>query len=240
MTDELPKPDLKAIYKSIGYKFKNKNLLIEALTHKSYANEHKLRFNNERLEYLGDAIIDFAIAYILFERFTGGNEGLLSRFRASLVNEKVLSKIARDIHLNEYIILGRGEVLTSGNEKDSILSDAYEAVVAAIFLDSNMNTVLKVIKRHFKTELDNINSQDMINDYKTAIMIFCQEKYKIAPIYELLSQTGPDHDSTFEVRILINGSECGRGQGKTKKEAEQRAAKEAIYHIVEEMNGETE
>jgi len=236
MNKNPPDIDFKAIFKDIGYKFKNRELLIEALTHKSYANENKLNYNNERLEYLGDAIIDFAIAYILFRNFERGNEGLLSRFRASLVNEKVLSKIARDIHLNEYIILGKGERRTSGNEKDSILSDAYEALIASIFLDSNMKTVIKIIEKHFSSELNSINSQDMINDYKTAITIFCQEKYKIVPKYELISQTGPDHDRTFEVRILINGREYGRGKGKTKKEAEQRAAKEAVYHIVEDMN----
>lgn len=232
MTNESIDNFLKAASKSIGYKFKNKQLLLEALTHKSYANENRLKYNNERLEYLGDSIIDFAIAYILYQQFTNSSEGLLSRLRAALVNEKELSKIARSIHLNEYIILGKGERLTSGNEKDSILSDAYEAVIAAIFLDSNMNNVLKILKKHFKEELENITSQDMIRDYKTAILIFCQEKYRVAPTYELLNQTGPDHNCIFEVRIIINGSECGRGKGKTKKEAEQQAAREAIFNIV--------
>ncbi|MCX7945055.1 MAG: ribonuclease III [Deltaproteobacteria bacterium] len=218
--------------KDIGYKFKNSSLLLEALTHKSYANENKLNYNNERLEYLGDSIIDFAIAYILFNQFSKSNEGLLSRFRAALVNEKKLSEIARRINLNKYIILGKGERLTSGNEKDSILCGTYEAVIAAIFLDSNLNSVLKIVKKHFEKEFENITSKDIMQDYKTAILIFCQEKYKITPSYELVSQTGPDHDCTFEVKIMINGSEYGRGSGKTKKEAEQQAAKEAIYKIV--------
>ncbi len=231
MKDESFDELLKAASKNIGYRFKNKQLLLEALTHKSYANENKLKYNNERLEYLGDSIIDFAIAYILFNQFSGSNEGLLSRFRAALVNEKELSKIARRIHLNEYIILGKGERLTSGSDKDSILSDAYEAVIAAIFLDSNMNNVLKIVRKHFKDELDNITSQDMMQDYKTAILIFCQEKYRLAPSYELIGQSGPDHNCTFEVRIMINGSEFGRGKGKTKKEAEQHAAREAIFNI---------
>ncbi|MCX7958299.1 MAG: ribonuclease III [Deltaproteobacteria bacterium] len=223
---------IKAASKSIGYKFKNTQLLIEALTHKSYANENRLKYNNERLEYLGDSIIDFAIAYILFTQFSGSNEGLLSRFRAALVNEKELSRIARRIHLNEYIILGKGERLTSGCEKDSILSDAYEAVIAAVFLDSSMNNVLKLVRKHFKEELENITSQELMQDYKTAILIFCQEKYRNAPSYELINQSGPDHNCIFEVRIMINGAECGRGKGRTKKEAEQQAAKEAIFSIV--------
>lgn len=225
--------------KDIGYKFKNKQLLIEALTHKSYSNENKLTYSNERLEYLGDSIIDFAIAYILFQQFSNSNEGLLSRFRAALVNEKELSKIARKIHLNEYIILGKGERLTSGSEKDSILSGAYEAVIAAVFLDSNMNNVIKIIKKHFKEELENITSPEMMQDYKTAILVFCQEKYRVAPSYELINQSGPDHNCTFEVRIIINGEEYGRGKGKTKKEAEQRAAREAIFNIVGNTNNET-
>ncbi len=229
--DESIEQILKAASKSIGYKFKNKQLLLEALTHKSYSNEKKLKYNNERLEYLGDSIIDFAIAYILFKQFEYSNEGLLSRLRAALVNEKELSKIARNIHLNEYIILGRGERLTAGNEKDSILSDAYEAVIAAIFLDSNMNTVIKLIKKHFKEELEKITSTDMMQDFKTAILVFCQEKYRVAPTYELINQTGPDHNCTFEVRIMINGSEYGRGKGRTKKEAEQKAAQEAIFQF---------
>ncbi len=223
---------LRTASKSIGYRFKNKQLLLEALTHKSYANEHKLKYNNERLEYLGDSILDFIIAYLLFMKFSGSNEGLLSRLRASLVNEKELSYIARKINLNDYIILGKGERLTSGYEKDSILSDAYEAVIAAIFLDSNINKVIKIVSKHFEQELNDINSQDMIQDFKTAILMFCQEKFKIAPSYELLNQTGPAHNCTFEVRIIINGSEYGRGKGKTKKEAEQQAAREAIYNIV--------
>lgn len=229
---------IKAASKSIGYKFKDKQLLLEALTHKSYANEKRLNYNNERLEYLGDSIIDFAIAYILFQKYRSSNEGLLSQFRAALVNEKELSKIARKIKLNEYIILGKGERLSSGNDKDSILSDAYEAVIAAIFLDSNLNNVIKIIKKHFKEELENITSQDLLRDYKTAILVYCQEKYKTPPVYELIKQTGPDHNCIFEVRIMIQGCEFGRGTGKTKKEAEQRAAREAIFKIVENEKGE--
>lgn len=225
---------LRSASKNIGYNFKDNKLLLEALTHKSYANENKLNYNNERLEYLGDSIIDFAIAYILYKQFSNSNEGLLSRYRAALVNEKELSKIARKIKLNEYIILGKGERLTSGNDKDSIISDAYEAVIGAIFLDSNMNNVLKIVKKHFKEELENISSMDIMQDYKTAILILCQERYRIAPSYEVINQSGPDHNCTFEVRIIINGAEYGRGKGKTKKEAEQQAAKEAMYSIVKD------
>lgn len=238
MNNETTHPLLRSAQKSIGYKFKDERLLLEALTHKSFSNEHHLKYNNERLEYLGDSIIDFVIAYILFEKFPDSNEGLLSRLRAALVNEKELSNIARHIGLNKYIILGRGEQITAGCNKDSILSNAYEAVIAAIFLDSNIERVTKVIKKHFSHKIDNINSEEIIQDYKTTILIYCQERYRNLPTYELISQTGPEHESIFEARIVINGNEYGRGKGRTKKDAEQEAAKAAIHKIVESSNEE--
>ena len=212
--------------KRIGYEFKDSALLTCALTHSSYANEHKRSIPcNERLEFLGDSVLGIVTAEYLFKHYADA-EGELTRLRAALVCESSLAKFAKQINLGDEIFLGKGERQTGGNERPSILSDAFEAVIAAIYIDGGKAEAEKFILSFIVDALSHEETQ--IRDYKTLLQEFIQQNPGEHIEYILVGESGPDHAKSFEVEVHLNSNVIGRGKGKSKKQAEQAAAKEAL------------
>jgi len=214
----------------LGYAFSDLTLLKQALSHKSYVNENKLNTlsHYERLEFLGDAVLELGISDLLMKHFPYSREGELSKLRASIVNETALSDVARQFDLGKYIFLGKGEEQCDGREKNSLISDAFEALLGAVFLDSDFNTVFCIIKKFFLPVIQKATKEDINRDYKTKLQEEVQNVFKIAPQYRLVSEAGPDHDKTFEIHLYISGKKVGEGVGKSKKQAEQNAAQDAL------------
>ena len=211
----------------IHYTFKNKKLLHEALSHSSYANEGKRTRSNERLEFLGDSVLSIIVAKHLFTHYTHLPEGELTKLRASLVCEKSLHEFACDFGLGEFLLLGKGEELTGGRERPSIIADAFEALLAAIYLDGGMEQARKFVLQ-FITEHLNPKQAKGLNDYKTTLQEIIQQNKEEKIEYVPIEETGPDHDKTFVVEVHLNSNVIGTGRGKSKKQAEQFAAKEAL------------
>ena len=212
----------------IGYNFKNDKLLYEALSHSSFANENKKsRKSNERLEFLGDSVLSIVVSDFLFEHYKHMPEGELTRIRASLVCEKALYQFAKTIRLGEFIMLGKGEENTGGRERPSILADAFEAVIAAIYLDGGIESAREYVLGFIP---DNILAKGTVcfNDYKTTLQEIVQKNPEENVEYYLLKESGPDHDKEFIVQVKLNTNVIGEGTGKSKKQAEQMAAKEAL------------
>lgn len=211
----------------INYSFKNKKLIEEALSHSSYANEKKkIRHSNERLEFLGDSVLSIVVSQYLFEHYTSLPEGELTKIRASLVCEKTLHKFAKQIHLGEYILLGKGEENTGGRERPSILADAFEAVIAAVFLDGGLEAARIHIMRFIPENVNSLKSS--FSDYKTVLQEIIQKNPEEKVEYVLAEQSGPDHNKAFTIQVCLNSNVIGTGKGRSKKEAEQMAAKEAL------------
>lgn len=214
--------------KKINYSFKNKELLHEALSHSSYSNEQKKGKNsNERLEFLGDSVLSIVVAEHLFTHFKHLPEGELTKIRASLVCEKALFEFSKKIDLGMHILIGRGEEHSGGRERPSIISDAFEAVIAAIYLDGGMENAKKYILGFIPKDLDK-NSAKALHDYKTVLQEIIQRNPEEKVEYVLKDQTGPDHDRKFVVQVFLNSNVIGQGEGHSKKQAEQLAAKEAL------------
>lgn len=212
----------------IGYTFKDKELLNEALTHSSYANEkHGKMRNNERMEFLGDAVLSVISAEFLFERFPDMPEGKLSKLRSSLVCTQSLSMFAKEIGLGEYLLLGKGEENTGGRERPSILENAFEALIAAIYLDGGMENARRHILRFLEPVLENGDGA-AFKDYKTMLQEVIQQNPSENVNYVLVSESGPDHNKCFNVEVRLNSNVIGKGAGKSKKLAEQEAAREAL------------
>ncbi len=224
-------PPLSDIQQRIGYRFGNQELLERALTHKSYANENRLSAHNERLEFLGDAVLNLIISKYLMNACPASNEGDLSRLRAAVVSEPALASIAREIGLGTYLLLGRGEEQTGGRDKDSLLANCLEALIASIYLDASNAAVEEFVIRIFEDLIKKTYASRNTLDYKTEIQEFCQERLKQLPEYRIAAETGPDHLKQFTIELVIKGEVYGRGIGKNKKEAEQRAAKEALRKL---------
>lgn len=222
--------ELNDLEKKLGYTFKNVGWLRQALTHRSYSHENRDPGpeDNERMEFLGDAVIDLVIRHLLMEIFPDRDEGELSKIRSGVVNEPTLAKIARSIQLGDHLFLGKGEEQSQGRDKSSILADAYEALIAAIYLDSGFGRVFEVIRGHFTFVLRDAASTDFLEDYKTKLQEYSQEQFKSIPNYVVEREVGPDHDKTFFVNLLLNGKIISYGKGKSKKEAEQSAARSAL------------
>ncbi len=216
----------------INYSFKNKDLIDNALRHSSYVNElpDKKLDDNERLEYLGDAVLNLVIGNILMTRYPEMREGDLSRLRANLVNEKQLAEIAQRIELGSFIYLGKGELQTDGRKKKSILSDTVEAVIAAVYLDDGFETAFEFIKGLFTDVIDNEYAAKALNDSKSLLQEYAQVKLKVMPIYKVIQESGPDHNKIFVVRLSVKDLET-EGIGKSKKAAEQDAARKAIQEL---------
>lgn len=220
--------DLSAFEQEIHYSFKNKKLLKQALTHSSYANEGKKHLqNNERLEFLGDSVLSIVVAEHLFRNFKHIPEGELTRLRASLVCEQALFEFSQKIHLGDYLLLGKGEENTGGRERPSIVSDAFEAVIAAVFLDGGMEEAKRYVLSFIPDDLTPEMAHSLA-DYKTALQEIIQQNREEKVEYVLTSESGPDHNKTFEIEVRLNSNVIGRGKGKSKKQAEQNAAKEAL------------
>lgn len=222
---------LKELETAIGYRFENIELLQNALSHSSFANErfHDSLRSNERLEFLGDSILGMVTAEYLYRNFPERPEGDLSRMRADMVCEKSLARIAERIHLGDHLLLGHGEEQTGGRKRESILADAVESVIAACFLDGGMAPARAFIDRFVLTE---VPVQKMHNaDYKTALQEKVQQKKNQTLTYVLVGESGPDHDKHFEVEVLLNGKVLGSGSGSSKKRAEQSAAENALKRL---------
>jgi len=220
---------LRDLEEDLGYLFEDVNVLDRALTHKSYANERGDGVDhNERLEFLGDAVLDLVVSHMLHDVRPTLSEGDMSKIRAHLVNEDSLGKVARSFGLGQYLVLGRGEERTGGGEKASILADAFEALVAAIYQDGGFDLVFSFVESVFQPVIEESGTGALERDYKTRLQEYCQARYGKAPSYRLVGESGPDHEKHFEVEIWIGNRSLGRGRGRSKKEAEQRAAQDAL------------
>jgi ribonuclease-3 len=210
-------------------------LALVALTHKSYCNEHRDEecLDNERLEFLGDAVVDLAISHRLMERFPNASEGELSKLRALIVNEEALAKIARKIGLGDLLLLGRGEELTGGREKSSVLADALEAVLGAIYRSGGMTRIMEVVDRFFTDILDGVAEGRAGQDYKTMLQEDVQNRLRVSPRYRVVAESGPDHEKIFEVEVTIGTQVFARSTGRSKKEAEQAAAQKTLAMLQE-------
>lgn len=217
---------MKVLIKKIGYEFKDESLLIRALTHSSYANESGGKFeSNERLEFLGDSVLGFITAEFFFAREQDLPEGELTKLRAAAVCEKSLSAFANRIGLGKHLLLGKGEKNSKGNERPSILADAFEALIAAIYLDGGIKPATKFVTAFLE---DFSAEYYTINDAKTVLQEIVQKNPGELLEYVLVKESGPDHAKSFEVEVRLNANVIGRGKGKSKKQAEQLAAKEAL------------
>ncbi|WP_197050068.1 ribonuclease III [Campylobacter sputorum] len=215
---------LDKIQNLLGYKFKNETLLINALTHKSCKKKH----SNERLEFLGDAVMDLIVAEYLCNKFKDMNEGDLSKLRAALVNEKSFAALASLIDLQNHIILSSAEENNKGRQKPSLLSDAFEAIMGAIYIESGIEKAKEVAINLLKKEYENINLKTISKDYKTRLQEITQATYGKIPQYVLISSKGPDHKKEFTMALMLDNKEISSASGTSKKEAEQNAAKLAI------------
>lgn len=219
---------MKEFEKVIDYTFKNPRLLYEALSHSSFANESIKHGNsNERLEFLGDSVLSIVVSEYLFEHHKHLPEGELTKIRSSLVCEKSLHTFAKQINLGKYLMLGKGEENTGGRERPSILADAFEAVIAAIYLDGGLESARKHILRFIPKDLKATHSVGF-NDYKTILQEIVQKNPEEKVLYILTNETGPDHDKAFTIQVRLNTNVIGEGTAKSKKQAEQLAAKEAL------------
>lgn len=220
---------LKELEEKICYHFKNTNLLKKALTHSSYSNEKKsVCDNNERLEFLGDAVLEMISSSIIYEQHQDMQEGEMTKLRASLVCEPTLADCARELKLPKFLLLGKGEEVTGGRERDSIISDAFEAVIGAIYLDGGFESARQFVIRFVMTDIE---KKKLFYDSKTILQEMIQKDYKEQLQYVLLEETGPDHCKVFTTAVCLGERELGRGSGKTKKASEQKAAYEAIQML---------
>ena len=218
----------------LGYQFKKQDLIRTALTHKSYVNENpELGLeHNEKLEFLGDAVLELAISDLLMLRFPHLREGDLSKLRAAIVNETCLADMAKRIHLGKYLWVGKGEETTRGREKPSLLADAYEAILGAIYLDSGFPEGFVVVNKHFGHLIERASSEDISGDYKTALQEHVQKLFKQTPRYKVIEEVGPDHAKIFTIQLTVGDKITTEGTGKSKKEAEQNAALNALGIIL--------
>lgn len=219
--------DRALLEKAIGYTFKDRSLLEEALTHSSYANEgNRNLVCNERMEFLGDSVLSVVSAEFLFTKFPDMPEGSLSKLRSSLVCTASLSGFARQIKLGDYLKLGKGEMLSGGSDRPSILEDVFEALIAAVYLDGGLEAARRHIVHFLESELQ--NHQINFKDYKSRLQEFIQQNPDGNLTYRIIGESGPDHDKMFEAEVCFDSNVIGRGKGKSKKQAEQEAAREAL------------
>ncbi len=213
---------------NLRYKFKNLELLKNALTHSSYANEtHNNHSSNERLEFLGDSVLSIIVSKFLYETYPKMPEGQLTKLRASLVCEKALYAFSKELEIGDFLFLGKGEEQTGGRTRVSILADAFEAVLAAMYLDGGIEVARNHVLRFVKSELKN-REEDDFKDYKTSLQEIVQRNPEERLSYVLIAESGPDHDKKFTVEVHLNSNVIGTGTGKSKKQAEQNAAKQAL------------
>jgi ribonuclease-3 len=221
---------LRELEERLGYRFGEIGLLENALTHRSFVNENPAPpfKDNERLEFLGDAVLELTITDMLMQKFPDYAEGQLSKLRASVVNEQPLAELARRFRLGEFLLLGRGEETSGGRMKTSLLANAFESIIAAMVLDGGFDRTAAFIGRFFEPLIEEGGTTTVYRDYKTAAQEVCQTRFRDVPRYVLISETGPDHDKRFETSLIIGERIIATGTGRNKKEAEQQAAKTAM------------
>ena len=220
------------LQKSLGYQFKDEKLITEALTHRSYTKD----FNNERLEYLGDAVLDLIVGEYLYHLFPNAEEGILSKLRAALVNEDSFTRLAKRLNLGKYLFLSPAEENNKGREKPSILSSAFEALIGALYLEGGFDKAKEVALKLLKEEFPVITPEELLKDYKTTLQEITQAHFGVVPEYRLISATGPDHRKEFEIGVYINDKEYARAKGKSKKTAQQEGARLTIQKLKKELN----
>ncbi|MBW1786393.1 MAG: ribonuclease III [Deltaproteobacteria bacterium] len=228
--------DATPLYKRLGYRFRDPSLLEQAFRHASYVNERPFDHlkDNERLEFLGDAVLDLAVSHLLMAAFPDADEGTLSKFRATVVDEFGLHQVALRLELGDYLALGKGEAQSAGRKKPSILAGTVEALMGAVYLDAGFDRTLDMIRRLFQPLLERVGTAKMARDFKSLLQEHTQRAHKHLPSYRLTGEEGPPHDKIFTVAVMLGGKIMAEGRGKSKKEAEQTAARGALERLAEE------
>lgn len=230
---------LSALQNRIKVKFKEKSLLNNSLVHRSYVNESgngKID-DNERLEYLGDSVLGLIINEYIYNRFYDYPEGDLAKIKSAVVSETTLAKIARELNLGSFLLMGKGEELSGGRDRTSILANSFEALIGAVYLDSGLKNCRKFVLSLLKKDIERIDSMTYLRDPKTTLQEYVQKKYRERPVYEVVEETGPDHRKEFIVRLMIDGKEAARGKGSSKRKAEMYAAETVLKNINEKGGG---
>lgn len=232
------KLEFEELSNALGYVFTQHELLLQAFRHSSYVNEQSDQDleDNERLEFLGDAVLDLAVSHLLMDNFLDAEEGDLSKYRAMVVDESGLCQIAERLNLGDYLFLGKGEEQSQGRKKPSILANTMEALLGALYLDAGFEKAMDVIRMLFAPLIVRAGTEDMLHDFKSQLQEYTQKIYKTLPSYSLSHESGPAHDKTFRVTLSLNGDILAEGEGKSKKEAEQKAAREA-YRCLQGKSG---
>jgi ribonuclease-3 len=233
-----PSENLIGLEESIGYTFKKKSFLKEALTHKSFAHENQKKpiLFNERMEFLGDAVLELIISEFLFSSYSEYNESDLSKIKAYVVQESTLAETAKNLAIGKYLRLGKGEEMTGGRDKPSLLADAFEALLAAIYLDGGFKKARLFVLDNLTAKISELAENKFIFDFKTKFQEVVQAEFGVLPKYVTHKEEGPEHKKTFEVKVYVNDDFCGSGKGKTKKAAAQKAAEAGLKNIKELKN----
>jgi ribonuclease-3 len=225
--------ELHVLEKEIGITFKDASLLKQVFIHSSYSNENPeyANMNNERLEFLGDSVLNFVISVKIYQEFPSLPEGKLTEIRVSLIREETLAQMASDLALGVYMYLGKGEETTGGRGRQTNLADTFEALIGALFLDQGMSTTREFILRQFDAQLGTITSDTIATNYKSMLQEFTQAEYTMLPHYQLVKETGPDHAKNFTIKVMLGDRVLGTGNGKSKKAAEMEAACKACEKL---------
>lgn len=226
--------NLSVLEEKIGYVFVDKSLLVQALVHRSFLNEHKneVQGHNERLEFLGDSVLGLLMADFLYHRLPQDREGPLSQLRSRLVDGQACAHYLQTLELQQFLMLGRGEFLTDGKTKTSILSDAFEALIGAMYLDGGLNVVKTFLSTYFGQDIEDAIGSPSRN-YKAELQVYAQKKFQKAPLYKVVEESGPDHAKMFCIAVYVDMKEAGMGKGESKKQAEQQAAFDALSKLKE-------
>ncbi len=224
---------MQSLEEKIGYKFNNQEILVQACTHSSYSHENNSVKDNERLEFLGDAVLELTVSDFLYVNYPKLTEGQLTKLRASIVCETNLAKIGRLIGIGDCLKLGKGEEQTGGRLRDSIISDAFEAIIGACYLDGGFESTKTILKNLVLTDIDDFDENFVQQDFKTQLQEIIQGYSKKPVVYNIINESGPDHEKCFIAQAMHNGRELGRGKGKSKKDAERKAAYQALRKIGE-------
>jgi len=224
--------ELDKLQAALGIKFNDKRMLNQALVHRSYLNEHSSGLSdNERLEYLGDSVLGLVVNEYLFKQFENYSEGELAKIKSVVVSENILSEIALELGIGSFILMGKGEDVTGGRKRASILANALEAIIGAYYLDSGFKDLRRFVLGFLKQHIEKVNSMTYQRDPKTTLQEYVQKKYKGRPVYEVVAENGPDHDKEFSVRLLINGKEIVTSTGGSKRKAEMNAAASTLRKL---------
>jgi ribonuclease-3 len=231
--DEERQASLKELEDRLGYRFQEVKWLDQALTHKSfiYETNHPEKGANEVLEFLGDSVLNLAVSTLLFQKFPDAQEGTLSMMRSQLVRRSFLASLSKQLQLEGYLLLGKSQQSHGGLGKSTILGNTYEALIGAIFMDSGFNRALEIIQEHFEPYLQTKTPSVLFDDFKSLLQIYSQQSHGLSPQYQVMNESGPDHDKRFQASVTIGGEVKGLGWGKSKKEAEQEAAKNALEEL---------